>query len=396
MFRDAVGNTRGSISVLGALTIFAVIGFSGLALEFGHGLLRRLENQRIADIAAYGGALVYNSTGSSSKASSAAGNLASLNGLSSLAASSSVANSPTGDGNQAVKVTITTSDPLLLAHVLTPSTTLSVSASAYAEINANAPGCIIALSGGGSGISLSGTGSISANNCQVESSSTICANGGANSSDKITTKYLSYGSGANPTTSKCTISPPAGTASVHVSKATASDPLAGNSEVSGATSRISTVAAITSPSAPTVPSGSAVSFPTTGTAAGLPLACSAVWASGSKSYTVTCNGTATFGTITLGKNVSVTINTSSGNTYNFNQSWPISGVTLTGSGGTYGFGAGISTSGTTTFPAGTYNIVGGITTGGGSTTTFGAGTYNIGSTSCSGTNGYRSAISGRV
>jgi hypothetical protein len=104
-------------------------------------------------------------------------------------------------------------------------------------------------------------------------------------------------------------------------------------------------------------------------------------------YTVTCSGTATFGTISVNK-VTVTIQTSSGNTYNFNQSWPISGVTLTGSGGTYGFGAGISTSGTTSFPAGTYNIVGGITTGGGSTTTFGAGTYNIASASCSGTSGY--------
>src|SRR6202008_817842 len=109
------------------------------------------------------------------------------------------------------------------------NTTMPVSATAYAEINANAPGCIIALSGGGTGISLSGTGSITSNNCQVESSSTICANSGANSSDVITTKYLSYGSGSNPTTSRCTISPPSGTASVHVSKATASDPLAGNS-----------------------------------------------------------------------------------------------------------------------------------------------------------------------
>src|SRR5262249_52055125 len=109
----------------------------------------------------------------------------------------------------------------------------------------------IALSGSGAGIALSGTGSITANNCQVESNTTICANSGANPSDVITTKYLSYGSGTNPASSNCTISPPSGTSSVHISKATASDPLAGNSEVSGATSRISTVASITSPTAPT-------------------------------------------------------------------------------------------------------------------------------------------------
>ena len=386
MLRELLGDRRGGISILSALAIVGVIGFSALALEYGYGLLQQVENQRIADLAAYSGALVYNSTSSTSSTSSAVGNIASLNGLSSSSATSSVAASPSGDGNQAVKVTVTTNVPLLLARVATTNTTMPVSAVASAEINANAPGCVIALSGSGSGISLSGTGSITANDCQVESNTTICANGGANSSDKITTKYLSYGSGANPTTSNCTISPPSGTASVHVTKATASDPLAGNSEVSGATSRISTVASITSPSGPTVPSGTAVSFTKT-SVTGLPSACTDVYNSGTQVYTVTCSGTATFGTISVNK-VSVIINTSAGNTYNFNQSWPISNVTLAGSGGTYGFGAGISTSGTTSFPAGTYNIVGGITTGGGSTTTFGAGTYNIGTTSCSGTNGY--------
>jgi hypothetical protein len=138
--------------------------------------------------------------------------------------------------------------PLLLAKVLTTNTSIPVSAVALAEINANAPGCIIALSASGNGISLSGTGSITADNCQVESNSSICADAGANPSDVITTKYLSYDSGANPTTSHYTISPPSGTPSVHVSRASASDPLAGTNEVSGATSRISTVAAISSPS----------------------------------------------------------------------------------------------------------------------------------------------------
>jgi hypothetical protein len=162
---------------------------------------------------------------------------------------------------------------------------------------------------------------------------------------------------------------------VHVSKASASDPLVGNTEVSGATSRISTVAAIKSPSAPSVsvPSGSAVSFTKTGVT-GLPSTCSDIYNSTTLVYTVTCSGTADFGTITVSK-VTVTINTTSGNTYNFNQSWPISGVTLAGSLGTYGFAAGITTSGTTTFPAGTYNVVGTIDASG--TTTFGAGTYNV-------------------
>src|SRR5271169_2163476 len=372
MLRKLFDDQRGAISILAALIIVGVIGVSALALEYGNGLLQQVEDQRIADLAAYSGALVYKSTNSMTSTSSVAGNIALLNGLTSSSANASVASSPTGDGNSAVTVTVRSSAPLLLARVLTTNTSIPVSAVASAEINANAPGCIIALSGSGNGISLSGTGSITADNCQVESNSSICADAGANPSDVITTKYLSYDTGANPTTSHCTISPPSGTASVHVSKASASDPLAGNSGVSGATSRISTVAAITSPSAPTVPSGTpAVSFPTTGTATGLPTGCTAPYNSGSKSYAVTCSSYTNynFGAITLGKNVTITINTSTGNTYNFNNTFPLSGVTLAVSGGTYGF-------------------VGGISTAGGTTTTFPAGTYELGSASCSGTSGY--------
>jgi hypothetical protein len=272
MLQKLLDDKRGGISILSALIIVGVIGFSALALEYGNGLLQQVEDQRIADLAAYGGALVYNSTSSTTSTSSAVSNLASLNGLS-CTSCSSVGGSPTGDGNQAVKVTVSSSVPLLLARVLTTKTSIPVSAVASAEINANAPGCIIALGSSTSstnGILLSGTGSITADNCQVESNSTICADSGANSSDVITTKYLSYDSGANPTTSSCTISPPTGTAAVHVSKASASDPLAGNSEVSGATSRISTVAAITSPSAPTVsPPGTNYTFGS-GAVSGLP------------------------------------------------------------------------------------------------------------------------------
>ena len=56
---------QGAISILAAFVLVAVVGVSALALEYGHGLLQKVENQRAADLAAYGGALVYNSTGSS-------------------------------------------------------------------------------------------------------------------------------------------------------------------------------------------------------------------------------------------------------------------------------------------------------------------------------------------
>ena len=54
---------HGAISIIGALVLVSVIGVSALALEHGHALLQKTENQRVADLAAYGVTLVCNSTG---------------------------------------------------------------------------------------------------------------------------------------------------------------------------------------------------------------------------------------------------------------------------------------------------------------------------------------------
>jgi uncharacterized membrane protein len=111
MLPRLLGDARGAITILSALAVLAIIGGSALVLEFGYGLLRRVENQRVADIAAYGGALVYNSTGSASSTSSAVDNIVTLNGLSSTAASSNVVTSPSGSGNQAVQVRLSPAVP---------------------------------------------------------------------------------------------------------------------------------------------------------------------------------------------------------------------------------------------------------------------------------------------
>lgn len=400
-FRKLGRDEHGAFSIIGALVLVALIAVSALALEYGHALLQKSENQRIADLAAYGGALVYNSTSSTTSATNAIDNIMTLNGLPSSDAAISY---PTSNGNQQVRITVTTQVPLLLARVLTGNTTLPVSSSTTAQISSNTPGCIIALGSGGSGITMNGGTNVTATNCAVSSDATanpdVALSGGAT----LTTTSLDYAS-AYSVSGGAAISAPAGK-SVTYSNVTTADPLASSSAVSTATARIGTISSIASPSAPsvTIPSGSAVSFTKT-SVTGLPSGCSDTYNSSTQVYTVTCSGTANFGAITVSK-VTVTINTSSGNTYNFSNSLP-SGVTLAGSGGTYGFGAGLTTSGTTTYPAGTYNIVGSITlggtttfgagtynvtsaiiAGGGSTTTFGAGTFNLGTAACSGTNGY--------
>jgi uncharacterized membrane protein len=143
---------RAAVSVLAALSLTAVIGASTLAVEFGHALLQRSDNQRVADLAAYGGALVYNSvynsTGSTTRATAdgknAASNIAALNGLTSgnATVTTAIVPSPTGNGNQAMQVSVTTNLPMYLARVLTSSATLPVAATASAEIKPGAPSAV--------------------------------------------------------------------------------------------------------------------------------------------------------------------------------------------------------------------------------------------------------------
>jgi hypothetical protein len=342
MLRQLMGERRGAITVLSAFAMVAVIGFSALALEFGYGLLSRVDNQRIADIAAYSGALAYNSSGSATTANSAAGNIVALNGLSSSAASSSVVASPSGNGNQAVQVTVTTSNPLMLAKLIKPGATLPVSATAYAEIKSDAPGCIIALSGSSSGVSLTGGATLTASGCAVASNTTITAHACSNT---ITTPAVNYNTTA-PSPS-CALVAPAGTSSVKQNHASTADPLASKSAVTSATSRISSVSIITSPIAPT--GGNSVTFAYSMTGS-LPSGCTT--SSPHTPWTVTCTGAGPFNFAAIS----------------------ISGGAVLGL--------------TTTSSSAVLNISGGITMGGGTTAAFGAGTYNIGTTSCSGTNGY--------
>src|SRR6516225_5506119 len=131
MQRALWARTDGGLSAMAAVLFVALIGVSALAVEYGHGLLTDSENQRAADLAAVSGALIYNSTGSTTSMNSAVNNVAALNGVSGDATASLV-NSPSGDGNQAVKVVVTTTEPLNFAHVITASTSLSISAEAFA------------------------------------------------------------------------------------------------------------------------------------------------------------------------------------------------------------------------------------------------------------------------
>jgi uncharacterized membrane protein len=150
--RKLLCDERAAIGVLGAVSLAAVIGISALVVEYGHGLLQRSDNQRVADLAAYGGALVYNTiyntTGSIASATtsgkSAAINIAALNGLTGdgVTVTSDIVMSPRRPENNAMQVTVTTNLPMYLAEVLLASTTLPVTATSDAEIVPAAPGSV--------------------------------------------------------------------------------------------------------------------------------------------------------------------------------------------------------------------------------------------------------------
>jgi len=359
---------RASIALVGVAVIAMLGGLTAMAVDLGAAYLAKVSDQRTADSAAFSGALAYNASSSTTTMTAAAQNMATLNGLAGNAASASLVSSPSGDGNNAVKVTVSTTVPLHLAEIFESNTTIPVTATSYAEVKPNAVACVIALNASSTGIILLGGTSVSAPGCTVASDAAVSVPCGTT----ITTKTLDYNSAALPSEPCTGIQPPTGTSSVNIVKVTTPDPLASNSAVAAAFSHLTSVAAMTSPAGPTVSAGTTISFAysTSPTQAQLTaIGCTCSFAS--PTWTVTCppGGIYHFGGISLGGGITLNFATS-GSPSN-----------------TYDFSGAINNSGSAaTFGPGTYNVAGGIYTGGGTTTTFGAGTYNIGAgtVSCSG------------
>ena len=278
--------------------------------------------------------------------------------------------SPNGDGNQAVLVTVTTTVPLALSRVLDSARQLTVSASAHAELKTSGAGagCIIALNASGTGVTLSGGTIVSAPACAVASNNTVSVSCGTS----ITTILVDYNSASAPSEPCSGIQAPSGK-SLSISKKSTSDPMSGNSAIEALVEHINTVAAITSPSGPTLPSsGGDIYFdyntsPTQTQA--ITDGCS-TRPFDNNTWTLACAGSGpfNFGNITVhgGITVSFNVSGSASTTYNFNGYVQNNGTAIT-------FGPGI------------YDIAHGVQTNGGPTTTFSAGTYNIGPNCSAGT-----------
>jgi hypothetical protein len=368
--------------MIGAVALPVMVGFASLVAEYGHGLLVQAETQRIADAAAYAGALAYSANGTTAAMTSAADAVANLNGIASSAVTASFGSSTTGDGNSAVQVLIASNVPLLLAPLLGGGGNLPVKASSFAELKPNGSPCVLALGASGSGVTLSGGATVNATSCSVASNAAVTIPCGT----VLTTRIVDYNSTAAP--SNCggaSIKPPSGAAAVSMIKMASTDPLASNA---GVTSALASLAAVSSESAPAAPAAAPNSIVGGGdiyfgnsiltTLATVSQAaadgCVALPPVLSSTWTLTCTGLVpfSFGNITV----------VGGQTVNFNL------TPLLPSAAVYYFSGAISVSGgsTLTFGPGAYNIAKGLSNVGGSTVTFGAGTFTIGAatTSCNG------------
>ncbi len=428
---------RAAVSVVVVAMATALIGIGAFAIELGQAYMTRTRNQHIADSAAYGAAIVYSANGNSQTAmNNAITRLTTLNGLPSGAITGSVVPSPSGDGNTAIEAHATSSVPLRLAKVFNSASSMSVGATAFAEIAGPAAGCITALSTSGTGISVTGGAAITANGCSVASNGTVPGQASSvyvHCGATITTKTVDYASTNPPVQSGCTdIEPPAGTSSVTFTHATSTDQLASNPAVTGATGLLGSF-----PSAPTVNVASSLPTPLVNgndttfawgsiTGGPLPTGCSSAWTTTpSALWTVTCGaGTYHFGKIHVNGGIALSFNPagSASNIYTFADSAGTADIDLS-SGSSFTFGPGTyevqrnvtisqnATFGTTTkaiafYVKGNFNntngttivqgtsvtfyVQNGLITGGGTTTTLGAGTYQIGagSGSCNSSSNY--------
>lgn len=345
--------------MVAALVLPVVLGFAALSAEYGHGLLTQVENQRVADMASYAGALAYSATSSEAQMDAAARNVARLNGIAPSALAVALVPSPRDGTGEAVHVRVITENTLLLAPILGVAPQLEIAAEAYAGVTGAAGGCILALDPLDTGVTLSGGTEINANDCMVASNAGVSVPCGT----KITTAALSH----NATLADCqwevNVKNPSG-GPAPVSKGPSTDPLADHAGLGALRNRVSVIEDEDWASGGvSIPSGPSIDFAwnqaatiAQANAAG----CNASFAN--PTWTLTCSGlVVNFDAVTVGGGI----------TLNFN----VGGSPNT----VYNLGS-ISSSGAAAirFGSGTFNVRGGLTIGGGIHTSFGAGTFRFG------------------
>ena len=350
--------------LLVAVAMPVLLGITGLVAEYGNGLARRTELQRIADSAAFAGAVAYNNSVDSGDGTAAmteaARRIAAFNAVSQGVAVELTA-SPSGDGNPAVHVSIADSVPTVFSRLITSQPTLAVGSQAYAEVTNSGSTCILSLQAAAgrltASVGLDGGAVINALLCAVSANAAVTVPCGTG----INTARLSFNSALPPDAPCNGIRAPGGQM-LELVKRQISDPYAADAAITGARLRLTADTLQLSPLPPVVVGLSNIDFAGNALATGLQAnaaGCSARLSG--KAWTLTCAGNPTFGTVTVANGYSVDFNSA--------------GAATT----SYRFGGAIvNNGGMLTFGSGSFTVAQGIRTAAGSTTRFATAALYVG------------------
>jgi len=245
----ALRGRGGAVSALAAIVLPLSLGTAGLVIEHGRGLVHKVENQRVADLSAYAGAVAYAATTSQTAMVDAARAVARMNGAPTSAVAVALVASPTGTAaTSAVRVTVTTSVQMILSRLLGAAPSMPVPAEAFAELRPTADSCILALAASGSGVALTGGTQVTAPGCAVASNAAISVPCGTT----MRAMAVAYNSAAAPS-APCGGITGVGGATATIVKKTTPDPLAANADIATARARLASVAALAAPASPVAP-----------------------------------------------------------------------------------------------------------------------------------------------
>ncbi|GGB50732.1 hypothetical protein GCM10010833_01770 [Blastomonas aquatica] len=163
-------HTDGSVGLIAGLSLPVVLGGLGLAVDLGRGLEQRMVTQRVADSAALGAALAYQSSNNPANLSAIARDLAVGNGLPDANVTAQLVNDFPNSGDLSVKVTVTAQLPFTLARVVGAPASFTVGSESFAVVSGEPPfatPCFLALSNGSNALRTEGGGTINAPDCSI-------------------------------------------------------------------------------------------------------------------------------------------------------------------------------------------------------------------------------------
>ena len=169
-----LGNRRGSVGVITAITAFAVCGLVGLGVDASLWYMNARRIQTIAEVTALSaGRLLSDSSQTTSTITSVANNDALLNGFSTATDSLAVAFGPSGNAPPSattVTVTVKRSVPLVFSALFLSSQPV---ASAAATASSTGPAvCIYVLGSGSQTLTVNSSFNLNAPNCEIDVAST--------------------------------------------------------------------------------------------------------------------------------------------------------------------------------------------------------------------------------